>query len=94
MGHAHSTSRHNGRAGNGNGVEPPLPSRFSRFRSRLRLRRHRGRDRCGAAGDASESGKGVAADEFAGIARIRIVKVRALPSPLRQLAVPLQFCVA
>ncbi|KAF7040510.1 hypothetical protein CFC21_050400 [Triticum aestivum] len=78
MGHAHSTSRHNGRAGagagNGNGVEPPLPSRFSRFRSRLRLRRHRGRDRCGAAGDASESGKGVAADEFAGIARIRIVK--------------------
>ncbi|XP_037416012.1 phosphatidylserine decarboxylase proenzyme 2-like [Triticum dicoccoides] len=74
MGHAQSTSRHNGRAGAANGVEPPLPSRFSRFRSRLRLRRHRGRDRCGAAGDSSESGKGVAADEFAGIARIRIVK--------------------
>jgi phosphatidylserine decarboxylase len=77
----HSTSRHNARAGAGAGGDgepppPPLPSRFSRFRTRLRLRR---RDRSAAAPDCSESGRPaavVAADEFAGIARIRIVKVR------------------
>ncbi|KAM0921199.1 hypothetical protein ACQ4PT_007086 [Festuca glaucescens] len=53
----------------------PLPSRFSRFRTRLRLRR---RDRAAATADCSESGRpaadAVAADEFAGIARIRILK--------------------
>jgi phosphatidylserine decarboxylase len=69
----HSTSRHNALAGDG---QPPLPSRFSRFRTRLRLRR---RDRAAASADCSDSESGrpaVAADEFAGIARIRIVKVR------------------
>ncbi|KAM0832347.1 hypothetical protein ACQ4PT_064956 [Festuca glaucescens] len=67
----HSSSRHNALAGDG---QPPLPSRFSRFRTRLRLRR---RDRAAAAADCSESGRpAVAADEFAGIARIRIVKAR------------------
>ena len=81
----HSTSRHNARAGAGAGADgdsPPLPSRFSRFRTRLRLRR---RDRACAAADAGDSGMPaaaavVAADEFAGIARIRIVKVRRIVS--------------
>ncbi|KAM0900227.1 hypothetical protein ACQ4PT_020784 [Festuca glaucescens] len=66
----HSSSRHNALAGAAGDGQPPLPSRFSRFRTRLRLRR---RDR--AAADCSDSGRpAVAADEFAGIARIRIVK--------------------
>ncbi|KAM0847880.1 hypothetical protein ACQ4PT_054749 [Festuca glaucescens] len=68
----HSSSRHNALAGAAGDGQPPLPSRFSRFRTRLRLRR---RDRAAAAADCSESGRpAVAADEFAGIARIRIVK--------------------
>ncbi|KQK11647.1 hypothetical protein BRADI_2g61400v3 [Brachypodium distachyon] len=72
----HSASRHN----NGAGAEPPLPSRFARFRTRLRLRhrhsaRDSDRDRDGAAADSgSRPAVAVAADEFAGIARIRIVK--------------------
>jgi phosphatidylserine decarboxylase len=57
----HSPSRSNG-AGN------PLPSRFARFRRRLRLHRRR------RSGDDSASARNIAADEFAGIARIRIVK--------------------
>uniref|UniRef100_A0A0E0CD78 Phosphatidylserine decarboxylase proenzyme 2 n=1 Tax=Oryza meridionalis TaxID=40149 RepID=A0A0E0CD78_9ORYZ len=71
----HSPSRHNACAAGGDG-ESPLPSRFERFRRRLRLRH---RDRAGRPGGdahASESGTGraIAVDEFAGIARIRIVK--------------------
>ncbi|KAM0921207.1 hypothetical protein ACQ4PT_007090 [Festuca glaucescens] len=68
----HFSSRHNALAGAAADGQPPLPSRFSRFRTRLRLRR---RDRAAAA-DCSESGRpaAVAADEFAGIARIRIIK--------------------
>ncbi|KAL6853390.1 hypothetical protein ACP4OV_019419 [Aristida adscensionis] len=67
----HSASRPNACGGGGEPPPPaaaaPLPSRFARFRRRLRLHhRHRGED--------AGSGKAVAADEFAGIARIRIVK--------------------
>ncbi|XP_062231642.1 phosphatidylserine decarboxylase proenzyme 2-like [Phragmites australis] len=58
----HSASRANASAGG-----EPLPSRFARFRRRLR-HRHR------SAGEDSGSEKAVAADDFAGIARIRIVK--------------------
>ncbi|OEL35458.1 Phosphatidylserine decarboxylase proenzyme 2 [Dichanthelium oligosanthes] len=61
-----SSSRPNACAGAGD----PLPSRFARFRRRLRLHhRHRGGN-----GDDSASAKNIAADDFAGIARIRIVK--------------------
>uniref|UniRef100_A0A0D9YKB2 Phosphatidylserine decarboxylase proenzyme 2 n=1 Tax=Oryza glumipatula TaxID=40148 RepID=A0A0D9YKB2_9ORYZ len=75
----HSPSRHNacgGGGGDGESPPSPLPSRFERFRRRLRLRH---RDRAGRPGGdahASESGTGraIAVDEFAGIARIRIVK--------------------
>uniref|UniRef100_A0A0E0JTW7 phosphatidylserine decarboxylase n=1 Tax=Oryza punctata TaxID=4537 RepID=A0A0E0JTW7_ORYPU len=76
----HSPSRHNAcaaaaAAGDGESPPSPLPSRFERFRRRLRLRH---RDRAGRLpdGDASESGTGraIAVEEFAGIARIRIVK--------------------
>ena len=77
----HSTSRPNARAAGGDGGDgdsPPLPSRFSRFRTCLRLRR---RDRACAAGDSGMPAAAVvAADEFAGIARIRIVKVRRIVS--------------
>lgn len=70
----HSTSRHNACAA---GEPPsPLPSRFARFRRHLRLRH---RDHSGA--DASESGRAISAEEFAGIARIRIVKVRSALRP-------------
>ena len=62
MGHSPSRS---------NGAGDPLPSRFARFRRRLRLH-HRRRRR---SGDDSASAKAIAADEFAGIARIRILKV-------------------
>uniref|UniRef100_A0ACD5XID8 Uncharacterized protein n=1 Tax=Avena sativa TaxID=4498 RepID=A0ACD5XID8_AVESA len=67
----HSTSRHNARAGDDPPPPPPLPSRFSRFRSRLRLRR---RDRCADPSGSGRPAVAVTADEFAGIARIRIVK--------------------
>jgi len=60
MGHSPSRS---------NGAGDPLPSRFARFRRRLRLHRRR------RSGDDSASAKAIAADEFAGIARIRILKV-------------------
>jgi phosphatidylserine decarboxylase len=61
----HSASRSNACAAD------PLPSRSARFRRRLRLRLHRRRS--GSAGE--DSGKpAIPADEFAGIARIRIVK--------------------
>ncbi|KAG8053875.1 hypothetical protein GUJ93_ZPchr0001g30650 [Zizania palustris] len=66
----HSSSRHNACAGAGGEAPSPLPSRFERFRRRLRLR-HRDRSR---SADAAESGRAIAADEFAGIVRIRIVK--------------------
>uniref|UniRef100_A0A0D9VAJ9 Phosphatidylserine decarboxylase proenzyme 2 n=1 Tax=Leersia perrieri TaxID=77586 RepID=A0A0D9VAJ9_9ORYZ len=75
----HSPSRHNScgdaavAVAGGEGEHPPLPSRFERFRRRLRLR-HRDRDRGGGRDSASESGRAIAVDEFAGIARIRIVK--------------------
>ncbi|KAG2603433.1 phosphatidylserine decarboxylase proenzyme 2-like [Panicum virgatum] len=59
MGHSPSRS---------NGAGHPLPSRFARFRRRLRLHRRR------RSGDDSASAKAIAADEFAGIARIRILK--------------------
>ncbi|KAG8079130.1 hypothetical protein GUJ93_ZPchr0007g3144 [Zizania palustris] len=58
----HSSSRRAGAE-----APSPLPSRFARFRRRLR-------DRAAASADAAESGRAVAADDFAGIARIRIVK--------------------
>ncbi|CAL4959339.1 unnamed protein product [Urochloa decumbens] len=61
----HSPSRQNACAG----AADPLPSRFARFRRRLRLHRRRS-----GGGDDSASAKAIAADEFAGIARIRIVK--------------------
>ncbi|XP_062208147.1 phosphatidylserine decarboxylase proenzyme 2-like [Phragmites australis] len=66
----HSASRPNA------GGDEPLPSRFTRFRRHLRLHHHhRHRHRNGSAsGQDSASGKAVAADDFAGIARIRIVK--------------------
>ncbi|XP_002459137.1 phosphatidylserine decarboxylase proenzyme 2 [Sorghum bicolor] len=67
MGHA--ASRPNGGAGDGDG-EVVLPSRFARFRRRLRHRLHRRRGN----GDDSASAKALAAEDFAGIARIRIVK--------------------
>ncbi|KAF8646803.1 hypothetical protein HU200_065601 [Digitaria exilis] len=60
----HSPSRPNAAAAD------PLPSRFARFRRRLRLHR---RSR-GGGDDDSSSAKAIAADEFAGIARIHIVK--------------------
>jgi phosphatidylserine decarboxylase len=66
----HSPSRPNACAAAGAGAAGALPSRFARFRRRLRLHRRRS-----GGGDDSAS-KAVAADEFAGIARIRIVKVR------------------
>lgn len=62
----HSASRPTACAGAGEA----LPSRFARFRRRLRNRLRRG------AGDDSVSSKALAADEFAGIARVRIAKVR------------------
>ncbi|WVZ67337.1 hypothetical protein U9M48_016428 [Paspalum notatum var. saurae] len=63
----HSASRPNP---NACAADPqPLPSRFARFRRRLRLHRRRS-----GTGDDSASTKALAADEFAGIARIRIVK--------------------
>lgn len=64
----HSASRPTACAGAGDGEA--LPSRFARFRRRLRNRLRRG------AGDDSVSSKALAADEFAGIARVRIAKVR------------------
>jgi len=65
MGHA--ASRSNGCAGD------VLPSRFGRrLRHRLHRRRGNGDD------SASASAKALAAEDFAGIARIRIVKVRRL----------------
>ncbi|TVU36898.1 hypothetical protein EJB05_18851 [Eragrostis curvula] len=61
----HSPSRPNACAA---GEPPePLPSRFTRFRRRLRLHRHR-------SGSGDGSARAILADEFAGIARIRIVK--------------------
>ena len=72
MGHA--ASRPNGCAGDGDGDGEVLPSRFARFRRRLRHRLHRRRGN----GDDSASAKALAAEDFAGIARIRIVKVRRL----------------
>lgn len=60
----HSASRPTACAGAGEA----LPSRFARFRRRLRNRLRRG------AGDDSVSSKALAADEFAGIARVRIAK--------------------
>ncbi|XP_066315901.1 phosphatidylserine decarboxylase proenzyme 2-like [Miscanthus floridulus] len=68
MGHA--ASRPNGYASDGDGYGEVLPSRFARFRRRLRHRLHRRR----GAGDDSASAKALAAEGFAGIARIRIVK--------------------
>ncbi|KAL6613786.1 hypothetical protein ACP70R_036056 [Stipagrostis hirtigluma subsp. patula] len=62
----HSASRPNACAGE-QPAPAPLPSRFARFRRRLRLHRRHHREDAG-------SGRGIAADEFAGIARIRIVK--------------------
>ncbi|CAO2195951.1 unnamed protein product [Urochloa humidicola] len=62
----HSPSRQNACAGAGD----PLPSRFARFRRRLRLHRRRS----GGDDSASASARAIAADEFAGIARIRILK--------------------
>ncbi|CAO2181672.1 unnamed protein product [Urochloa humidicola] len=64
----HSPSRQNACAGAGD----PLPSRFARFRRRLRL--HRRRSGGDDSASASASARAIAADEFAGIARIRIVK--------------------
>nr|CAB3479494.1 unnamed protein product [Digitaria exilis] len=64
----HSPSRPNAAAAD------PLPSRFARFRRRLRLHR-RSRSR-GGGDDDSSSAKAIAADEFAGIARIHIVKFK------------------
>ncbi|KAL5219883.1 hypothetical protein ABZP36_024596 [Zizania latifolia] len=61
----HSSSRDG--AGAGAEAPSPLPSRLARFRRRLR-------DRAAASSEAAESGRAVAADDFAGIARIRIVK--------------------
>ncbi|KAK3163073.1 hypothetical protein QOZ80_1BG0097270 [Eleusine coracana subsp. coracana] len=61
----HSASRSN----NACAAAEPLPSRFARFRRRLRLHRHR------SGGSGDDSGRAaVLADEFAGIARIGIVK--------------------
>jgi hypothetical protein len=73
----HSPSRPNACA-----AVDALPSRFARFRRRLRLhRRHRSDD---------SASKAIAADEFAGIARIRIVKVRPAGRLCRQ---PASCCV-
>jgi len=71
MGHAASRPNGCAGAGDGDGDGEVLPSRFARFRRRLR---HRLR----GAGDDSASAKALAAEDFAGIARIRIVKVRRL----------------
>ncbi|CAD6228038.1 unnamed protein product [Miscanthus lutarioriparius] len=67
MGHAASRPNGCAGAGDGDGDGEVLPSRFARFRRRLR---HRLR----GAGDDSASAKALAAEDFAGIARIRIVK--------------------
>ncbi|XP_015691084.2 phosphatidylserine decarboxylase proenzyme 2 [Oryza brachyantha] len=69
----HSPSRHNAcAAGDGEHRPSPLPSRLERFRRRLRLRHRSGRPSDAAA--AESSGRAIDAAEFAGIARIRIVK--------------------
>jgi hypothetical protein len=90
MGHAASRPN-NGCAGDGDGDgEVVLPSRFARFRRRLRHRLHRRRGN----GDDSASAKALAAEDFAGIARIRIVKVRTLraATPLLRSSTSLAPC--